>query len=98
VPDPYLLELLMSALPLPTARSEPSAFCSTALPARTPRSRPGRLGVPEVVIVVVVVLALAGLAADNRPVPAGLVMVAVAVADLIAGRRPGTEPYRRRNR
>lgn len=48
-----------------------------------------------------VVLALAGLAVGNRPVPAALVVVAAAVADLIAGRRqsgPDGRPSRRRNR
>jgi hypothetical protein len=39
------------------------------------------------VVFVVVVLVLAGLVVGNRPVPAALV-VAAAVADLIAGRRP----------
>ncbi|MEU7061319.1 hypothetical protein [Streptomyces sp. NPDC046197] len=85
----------MSALPLP-AGPEPSAFCSTSHPARIPRPRPGRLGIPEVVVVVVVVLAF-----GNRPVPAALVVVAAAVADLIAGRRPNgpaSRPSRRRNR
>jgi hypothetical protein len=93
----------MSALPLPADSPEPSAFCSTPLPARAlhSRPRPGRLGIPEVVVVVVVVLALAGLAAGNRPVPAALVVVVAAVADLIAGHRPGGpdgRPSRRRNR
>ncbi|MFE5374030.1 hypothetical protein [Streptomyces mirabilis] len=90
----------MSALPLPAAGPEPSAFCSTRLPARTSRPRPGRLGIPEVVVVVVVVLALTALAAGNRPVPAALVVVAAAVADLITGRRPSdpAKPSRRRSR
>ncbi|MFE5118369.1 hypothetical protein [Streptomyces sp. NPDC056669] len=90
----------MSALPLP-AGPEPSPCCSTRLPARTPRPRPGRLGTPEVVVVVVVVLSLAGLAVGNRPIPAALVVVAAAVADLIAGRRPSGpigRHSRRRNR
>ncbi|MFJ9565948.1 hypothetical protein ACIRQQ_38640 [Streptomyces fuscichromogenes] len=90
----------MSALPLP-AGPEPSAFCATLHPTSVPRPRPGRLGIPEVVVVVVVVLALAGLAVGNRPVPAALGVVAVAVADLIAGRRPkapASRPSRRRNR
>lgn len=87
----------MSALPLP-AGPEPSLFCSTLLPVRTPRPRPGRLGIPEAVVVVVVVLALAGLAVGNRPVPAALVVVAAAVADLIAGRRATRRHSRRRNR
>ncbi|MFE4336580.1 hypothetical protein ACFRQM_46760 [Streptomyces sp. NPDC056831] len=88
----------MSALPLPAASPEPSAFCSTHLPARP---RQSRLGVPEVVVVVVVVLVLAALAADNRPVPAALVVVAAAVADLITGRRPNgpaSRSSRRRGR
>ncbi|MGA5164059.1 hypothetical protein [Streptomyces pseudogriseolus] len=90
----------MSVLPLP-AGPEPSPFCSSRLPARIYRPRPGRLGIPEVVVVVVVVLALAGLAVGDRPVPAALVVVAAAVADLIAGRRPNglaSRPSRRRNR
>ncbi|MFJ3279002.1 hypothetical protein [Streptomyces halstedii] len=87
----------MSAYPLPAASPEPSAFCSTRLPART---RPGRLGIPEVVVIVVVVLASAGLAAGNRPVPAALVVVAAAVADLITGRRSSevAKPSCRRSR
>ncbi|MGW4559231.1 hypothetical protein ACWEOV_37220 [Streptomyces sp. NPDC004365] len=90
----------MTALPPPAACPEPPAFCSTHLPARTPRSQPGRMGVPEVVVVVVIVLVLAALAADGRPVPAALVVVAAAVADLITGRRngPADRPSRRRGR
>ncbi|MFF7647041.1 hypothetical protein [Streptomyces canus] len=90
----------MSALPLP-AGPEPSAFCATPRPASVPRPWPGRLDIPEVVVVVVVVLALAGLAVGDRPVPAALVVVAAAVADLIADRRPNdpaSRPSRRRNR
>ncbi|MFC7864864.1 hypothetical protein ACFU5B_13705 [Streptomyces murinus] len=87
----------MSVLPLP-AGPGPSPFCSSRLPARTYRPRPGRLGIPEVVVVVVDVLALAGLAVGNRPVPAALVVVTAAVADLIAGRRPTDRHSRRRNR
>ncbi|MEU9210674.1 hypothetical protein AB0D27_22655 [Streptomyces sp. NPDC048415] len=89
----------MSALPL-SADPEPSASCSTPFPARAPRPRHGRLGIPEVVVVVGVVLVLTGLVVGNRPVPAALV-VAAAVADLIAGRRPNGlsgRPSRCRNR
>ncbi|MEU9272682.1 hypothetical protein AB0E04_45945 [Streptomyces sp. NPDC048251] len=90
----------MSALPLP-AGPEPSAFCVAPRPASVPSPRPGRLDIPEVVVVVVVVLALAGLAVGNRPVPAALVVVAAAVADLITGCRPNvpaSRHSRRRNR
>ena len=79
----------MSFLPLP-AGPEPLPSCLISLPASAPGPRPGRLGMPEVVIVVVVVVALAGLAVGNRPVPAALVVVAAAVADLIVGRRPSS--------
>lgn len=87
----------MSALPLPAAGPEPSASCSSWLPAHT---QPSRLGIPEVVVIVVVVLTLAGLAVGNRPVPAALVVVAAAVADLITGRRTSdpAKPSRRGSR
>ncbi|MER5218370.1 hypothetical protein ABT063_49805 [Streptomyces sp. NPDC002838] len=87
----------MSALPLPAASPAPPAFCASHLPACT---QPSRLGIPEVVVILVVVLASAGLAAGNRPVPAALVVVAAAVADLITGRRSSdvAKPFRRRTR
>ncbi|MER7978310.1 hypothetical protein [Streptomyces sp. NPDC095817] len=68
-----------------SAVPEPSESDLASPPAR-PWS--GRLGVPEVVVVVVVVLAVAGLSLGDRPVPAALVVIAAAVAELIAGRRP----------
>ncbi|NEA59784.1 hypothetical protein G3I60_37920 [Streptomyces sp. SID13666] len=87
----------MSTLPLP-AGPEPSPFCSTRLPTRVPRLRLGWLGIPEVVVVVVIVLALVALAVDNRPVPAALAVIAAAVADVIAGRRPSSPTGRRSRR
>ncbi|MFF0143088.1 hypothetical protein ACFYRN_42565 [Streptomyces sp. NPDC005227] len=84
--------------PPPPAGSEPSVSCSASPPART---WPGRLGVPEVVVVVVVVLAVAGLSLGDRPAPAALLVIAAAVADLIAGRRPSgpaSRSSRRRSR
>jgi hypothetical protein len=76
------LELPMSGLRMPASAPEPPAFCSTRLPGRNVRLRLSQLRVPEVVLV------LAVLAANNRSVPAALV-VAGAVADLITGRSPG---------
>lgn len=78
-------------------RTEPKqgqTFCPPIPSRRRPAPPPSRpvpparpAGHPRGVVVVVVVLVLAGLVVGNRPVPAALV-VAAAVADLIAGRRP----------
>lgn len=70
----------MTALPVPGGVTPP-ASCSTSRLGPVP----GRLAVPDAVVVVVVVLVLAVLAASGREVPAALVLLAGAVGDLVRG-------------
>ena len=86
-------------LPHPSAAVPEPSESGPGFPPARPWS--GRLGIPEVVVAVVVVLAVAGLSFGDRPVPAALVVIAAAVADLIAGRRPSGpagQSSRRRSR